>query len=86
MVELRIPKLRRGFYFRNFLEPQQMAEKALTAVVQEAYILGISTRSVDELVRALGTTSFFFTNEATISRLEHPASEWTQIGCPNTLN
>ena len=53
-VELRIPKLRKGSYFPCFLEPRRMAEKALTAVIQEAYIEGISTRSVDDLVKALG--------------------------------
>ena len=53
-VELRIPKLRRGSYFPAFLEPRRMAEKALTAVIQEAYIQGISTRSVDDLVKAKG--------------------------------
>jgi transposase-like protein len=53
-IELRIPKLRKGSYFPGFLEPRRMSEKALTAVVQEAYIQGISTRSVDELVRAMG--------------------------------
>ncbi|MFC7555237.1 IS256 family transposase [Pseudoroseomonas wenyumeiae] len=53
-VELRIPKLRRGSYFPAFLEPRRTAEKALTAVIQEAYVHGISTRSVDDLVRALG--------------------------------
>src|ERR1700735_434936 len=53
-VELRIPKLRKGSYFPGFLEPRRMSEKALTAVIQEAYIQGISTRSVDDLVRALG--------------------------------
>ena len=53
-VELRIPKLRRGSYFPAFLEPRRMAEKALTAVIQEAYVQGISTRSVDDLVRAMG--------------------------------
>ena len=53
-VELRIPKLRRGSYFPGFLEPRRMAEKALTAVIQEAYIHGVSTRSVDDLVKALG--------------------------------
>ncbi len=46
-VELRIPKLRTGSYFPGFLEPRRMAEKALTAVIQEAYIQGISTRSVE---------------------------------------
>jgi transposase-like protein len=53
-VELRIPKLRTGSYFPSFLEPRRMAEKALTAVIQEAYIQGISTRSVDDLVKAMG--------------------------------
>jgi putative transposase len=53
-VELRIPKLRKGSYFPFFLEPRRLAEKALTAVIQEAYIQGISTRSVDELVKAMG--------------------------------
>ena len=53
-VEPRIPKLRKGTYFPGFLEPRRMAEKALTAVIQEAYVQGISTRSVDELVKALG--------------------------------
>src|SRR5690349_23473365 len=53
-VELRIPKLRKGSYFPSFLEPRRTAEKALIAVIQEAYIQGISTRSVDELVRAMG--------------------------------
>lgn len=53
-VELRIPKLCKGSYFPAFLEPRRLAEKALTAVVQEAYIQGISTRSVDDLVKAMG--------------------------------
>jgi putative transposase len=49
-VELKIPKLRQGSYFPEFLEPRRTAEKALTAVIQEAYVQGISTRSVDDLV------------------------------------
>ncbi len=53
-VELRIPKLRRGSCFPAFLEPRGTAEKALTAVIQEVCVQGISTRSVDELVRAMG--------------------------------
>jgi putative transposase len=56
-VELRIPKLRTGSYFPGFLEPRRLAEKALTAVIQEAYIQGISTRSVDDLVKAMGGIS-----------------------------
>ena len=53
-VALKIPKLRKGSYFPGFLEPRRMAEKALTVVIQEAYIQGVSTRSVDELVQAMG--------------------------------
>jgi len=53
-VELRIPRLRKGSYFPGFLEPRRLAEKALTAVIQEAYVQGISTRSVDDLVKAMG--------------------------------
>jgi putative transposase len=56
LVELRIPKLRKGSYFPSFLEPRRLAEKALTAVIQEAYIHGVSTRSVDDLVKAMGGT------------------------------
>jgi putative transposase len=55
-VELRIPKLRKGSYFPGFLEPRRMAEKALTAVVQEAYVHGVSTRSVDDLVKAMAVS------------------------------
>jgi transposase-like protein len=53
-VELRIPKLRKGSYFPGFLEPRRMAEKALTAVIQGAYVHGVSTCSVDDLVKAMG--------------------------------
>ena len=53
-VELKIPRLRRGSYFPEFLEPRRTAVKALAAVIQEAYVQGISTRSVDDLVKALG--------------------------------
>lgn len=53
-VGLKIPKLRSGTYFPDFLEPCRTAEKALTAVIQDAYIQGISTRSADELVKAMG--------------------------------
>ena len=53
-VELRSPKLRTGSYFPGFLEPRRMAEKALTAVIQEAYVQGVSTRSVDDPVKAMG--------------------------------
>jgi transposase-like protein len=65
-IELRIPKLRKGSYFPEFLEPRRMSEKALTAVIQEAYIQGISTRSVDELVKAMGMTGI---SKSQVSRL-----------------
>ncbi|KAB1088412.1 hypothetical protein F4V91_19515 [Neorhizobium galegae] len=65
-VELRIPKLRTGSYFPSFLEPRRMAEKALTAVIQEAYIQGISTRSVDDLVKAMGMSGI---SKSQVSRL-----------------
>jgi hypothetical protein len=65
-VELRIPKLRKGAYFPGFLEPRRMAEKALTAVIQEAYIQGISTRSVDDLVKAMGMSGV---SKSQVSRL-----------------
>jgi transposase-like protein len=65
-VELHIPKLRRGSYFPGFLEPRRMAEKALTAVIQEAYVQGISTRSVDDLVQAMGMSGI---SKSQVSRL-----------------
>ena len=65
-VELRIPKLRKGSYFPGFLEPRRMTERALTAVIQEAYIQGISTRSVDDLVQAMGGTGV---SKSQVSRL-----------------
>ena len=65
-VELRIPRLRKGSYFPGFLEPRRMAEKALTAVIQEAYIQGISTRSVDDLVKSLGMSGI---SKSQVSRL-----------------
>ncbi|WP_188682494.1 IS256 family transposase [Sphingopyxis bauzanensis] len=65
-VELKIPKLRKGSYFPCFLEPRRVAEKALTAVIQEAYIQGISTRSVDDLVKAMGMSGI---SKSQVSRL-----------------
>ena len=65
-VELKIPKLGKGSYFPGFLEPRRMAEKALTAVVQEAYIQCVSTRSVDDLVQAMGMSGI---SKSQVSRL-----------------
>src|ERR1043166_829726 len=55
-LQLRIPKLRQGSYFPPFLEARKVSEKALIAVIQEAWIGGVSTRRVDELVQAMGLT------------------------------
>jgi len=65
-VDLQIPKLRRGTYFPAFLEPRRTAEKALVAVVQEAYIQGVSTRSVDALVQSMGMTGI---SKSEVSRM-----------------
>jgi putative transposase len=53
-LELRIPKLRQGSYFPSFLEPRRRSEQALLAVIQQAYVCGVSTRRVDQLVESLG--------------------------------
>jgi putative transposase len=65
-VGLKIPKLRAGSYFPAFLEPRRTAEKALAAVIQEAYVQGVSTRSVDELVKAMGMSGI---SKSQVSRL-----------------
>ena len=53
-LDLKIPKLRKGSYFPSFLEPRRTGERALVAVIQEAWIQGVSTRKVDDLVQAMG--------------------------------
>src|SRR4051794_30374326 len=55
-IDLAIPKLRKSSYFPAFLEPRRTVEKALTAVIQEAYVHGISTRAVDDVVKAMGAS------------------------------
>jgi transposase-like protein len=65
-LDLRIPKLRSGSYFPSFLEPRKASERALVAVVQEAYVKGVSTRKVDDLVQALGMTGI---SKSEVSRL-----------------
>jgi transposase-like protein len=65
-LQLRIPKLRQGSYFPPFLEPRKVSEKALVAVVQEAWIGGVSTRRVDELVQAMGLSGI---SKSTVSKL-----------------
>ena len=75
-VELRIPKLRQGSYFPGFLEPRRLAEKALTAVIQEAYIKGVSTRSVDDLVKAMGMSGI---SKSQVSRLVEEIDDKVQV-------
>ena len=65
-IELAIPRLRKGSYFPSFLEPRRTAEKALVAVIQEAYVHGVSTRSVDDLVKAMGAGGM---SKSQVSRL-----------------
>ena len=56
-VELKIPKLRKGSFMPSVIEPRRRIDRALWAVVMEAYVAGVSTRSVDDLVAALGAES-----------------------------
>lgn len=65
-IELRIPKLREGSYFPRLLEPRRRVERALVAVIEEAYVHGVSTRKVDTLVQALGMTGI---SKSQVSRL-----------------
>jgi putative transposase len=65
-IPLRIPKLRQGSYFPGFLEPRRTSEKALAAVIQEAYVQGVSTRNVDALVKAMGMSGI---SKSEVSRL-----------------
>jgi transposase-like protein len=65
-LQLRVPKLRQGSYFPPFLEPRKVSEKALVAVIQEAWIGGVSTRRVDELVQAMGLAGI---GKSTVSKL-----------------
>ncbi len=72
---LKIPKLRQGSYLPSFLEPRRAAEKALVAVVQEAYIQGVSTRKVDDLIQALGMSGI---SKSQVSRLCREIDERVQ--------
>ena len=65
-LQLRIPKLRQGAYFPPFLEPRKVSEKALVAVIQEAWIGGVSTRRVEDLVQAMGLAGI---SKSTVSKL-----------------
>lgn len=65
-INLRIPKLRSGSYFPSLLEPRRRAEQALLAVVQQAYVEGVSTRKVDNLLQAMGLTGI---DKSQVSRI-----------------
>ena len=65
-IAFRISKLRTGSYFPSLLEPRRRAEKALLAVVQQAYIEGVSTRKVDDLLQAMGLTGI---DKSRVSRI-----------------
>ena len=65
-IPLRIPKVRDGTYFPSLLEPRRRSEKALLAVVQQAYVEGVSTRRVDDLLQALGLTGI---DKSRVSRI-----------------
>jgi transposase-like protein len=65
-VPVAIPKLRKGSYFPSFLDPRRASEKALVAVIQEAYVQGVSTRSVDALVKSMGMSGI---SKSQVSRL-----------------
>ena len=78
-VPLRIPRIRMGSYFPSLLEPRRRAERALLAVVQEAYVLGVSTRKMEKLVQALGMEGI---SKSEVSRicgeLDEEVNQWRQ--------
>jgi transposase-like protein len=67
-LDLRIPKLRQGSYFPGFLEPRKTTERALVAVIQEAWIHGVSTRKVDDLVQAMGMSGISKSQVSTLCK------------------
>ena len=74
-LHLQIPKLRKGTYFPGFLEPRRRSEQALASVIQEAYVLGVSTRKVDELVQSMGMTGI---SKSEVSRIAQKLDERAQ--------
>lgn len=74
-IDLKIPRLRSGSYLPSFLDPRKTAEKALVAVIQEAYVQGVSTRGVDDLVRAMGAGGV---SKSQVSRLVGEIDERVQ--------
>jgi len=80
-VELQIPKLRRGSYFPSFLAPRKRSEQALVSVVQQAYVCGVSTRRVDQLVESLGLR----VSKSEVSRICGGLDEQVQAFCTRPL-
>jgi transposase-like protein len=81
-LELAIPRLRTGSYFPSFLEPRRRAEQALVAVVQEAYVNGVSTRRVDRLVEQLGIAGM---SKDQVSRWCRGLDEQVRVFCERPL-
>ena len=77
-LALQVPKVREGSYFPSLLEPRRRSERALLAVVQQAYVEGVSTRRVDDLVQALGCEGI---SKSQVSRI---CSEWTPWSTPSS--
>ena len=81
-IALDIPKLRKGSYLPSFLEPRRTAEKALVALIHEAYVQGISTRSVEDLFKAMGAGGM---SKSQVSRLCSEIDERVSLlSWPNT--
>ena len=80
-MELHIPKVREGSYFPSLLEPRRRSEKALLAVIQQAYVEGVSTRRVDDLIKALGCDGI---SSSQVSRICVQLDEVVEsfLGCP----
>jgi transposase-like protein len=81
-IPLRIPKLRQGVYYPDFLEPRRRTEQALVADIQEAYIAGVSTRKVDDLVQSLGLSGV---DKSKVSRVCRDLDEGVTGFCNRTL-
>jgi putative transposase len=75
-IELEIPKLRTGSYYPSFLEPRKRSEQALVSVVAEAYLQGVSTRKVEDLVQSLGIASL---SKSQVSRLAGALDEQVKV-------
>jgi putative transposase len=78
-IELKVPRVRDGSFYPVMLDPRKRAERALVAVVQEAYVQGVSTRRVDDLVQALGMNGI---SKSQVSRHQEALLEPALIAAP----